>query len=211
MKKIIILIGIMVFGVSCQNNYDRPTFFVNMAKLSEFDNVDDKSELKGFDRIQLIPINKKKQNIPCWFLSTPKNGYFNIDGILCLRNRIVYISTSKNKSFNIHDSQILFNFNNVDSTWTVNYNGEGFPPYLEIHKEGSHYNSEIKDSTSVFRVQKHLKNCSWIVNEFLVEISLKYGFATIVYLDKSNKNTINFLPIPKFSKKPYKANLNKLE
>jgi|GEM_PF-3062344 len=212
MKKIIFLIGVIVFWGSCQNNYKRPNFFVNMTKLSEFDNVDNKSELKGFDRIQLSTTNKKIQGNPCWLLSTPKNGNFDIEGLIWFKDSIVYINTKEDKSFNESNNQILFNFGKVDTAWIVNYRrGKGFPPYLIIRKEVRVYNSDIKDSTTVFNVQEHLKNCSWIVNEFLVEVSIKYGFVSLVYWGDDHTYIINFLPTPKLSKKPPKVYLHKLE
>jgi hypothetical protein len=209
MKRIIILIGVIVFWSSCQNNYKRPTFFVNMNKLSEFVNVDNKSELKGFDRIQLSTTNKKIQGNPCWLLSTPENGNFDIEGLIWFKDNIVYINTKEVKYFNESNNQILFNFGKVDTAWIVNYHrGKGFPPYLVIRKEVRINNSDIKDSTTVFNVQEHLKNCSWTVNEFLVEISLKYGFVSIAYRENNYEYIIDFIPVKKFSKKLFKADLN---
>jgi len=210
-KKIIIIICIIIWS-SCQNTYKKPSFFLNMTKRTEFNSVKDKQCLKGFDRIILNATDKKIQNVPCWLLSTPENGNFDIEGLIWLRDSIVYIKSKQDKQINANNNQILFNFGKVDTTWIVNYSrGEGFPPYLEVRKVASHYNSDIKEKTTLFSVQQHLKNCSWIVNEFYVEVSIKYGFVGIVYSDHDYKYIIEFLPTPKLSKKPPKVYHNKLE
>jgi len=193
MKKIYFLFLIVAISWGCRNRSSELSFFKTMNKYAEFDSIKDRSILLGFDKIVLKTTTEKRGNNHCYQLLTNDDGAFNIKGLVWLKDSVIYIEVPKAKFNNLVEEQILFNFQNKNSTWDINYNIGDVPYYLNISKEGRYYSPQLKDSITVFRIAKGMKMASWS-KEYYIEASLKYGFVRIVYWTSNRIYYIDFIP-----------------
>lgn len=208
MKKIFFLIVIITIIGGCRNNSTKLSFFQTMNQYAKFDSIENKSILLGFDKIILKVTNEKKENAPCYQLCTPDDGAFNIKGLIWLKDSVIHIKVPKADCYNLMEDQVLFNFKSKNSAWEVNYKIKEIPYYLAISKEGRYYNTQLKDSITVFRIAEGMKMASWS-KEYYIYASLKYGFVGIAHWTLNHIYYIDFIPRQKVSIKELKPSLNK--
>jgi len=200
----VIIIVLMMLLVGCNKSELR--YFSNMADYPRFNNVKDKTVLRGIDKTRIIQ-NRRGE----YFLSTPDNALFNIEGELFLKDSIVYIKTNfKNKD----TIQVLFNFKPTEhqkhpsdtipggrsysymlpdssrivyvaiTPYTCQYSRNKQSYYIDITNRGSRYYSEINDFVTDFMIEKSKTGESWIESTFYLQISLKRGIVKLMCLDK---------------------------
>ena len=206
MKKVSFLILILTICWGCRNSSTKLSFFKTMNQYAKFDSIKDRSILLGFDKIILKTTTQMKENAPCYQLCTTDDGAFNIKGLIWLKDSVIYIKIPKAKSHNMTEDQVLFNFKSKNSTWEVNYDVRDVPHYLNISKEGRYYNSQLKDSITVFRLEKGSKMESWS-KEYYIFASLKYGFVEIVHWTLDRMYYIDIIPKQKILIKKMQPNL----
>ena len=206
MKKTFLLYCIvLLICYSCKSDHEKPEFFQTMVKYPRFDSSIDRSLLKGFDNTLLE--KQKVKGKDCWYLSTSRNGYFNIRGYLLVKDSIVYINTSKD--CDPTNNQILFNFKKVDSHWTVFYDykyGNDTTVVLYIEKELDWYDVAIHEKTRVFHITEdpYREFDGPHLSEFSVEVSLKYGFVAIAYERPKENKGYTIILYPKTGLKTFK-------
>jgi len=210
MKKIYLLVLIASINLGCKNSPAKLSFFQNMNQYTKFDSIENKSILLGFDKVILKGTNRDKNNIPCYQLSTYENGVFNINGLIWLKDSIVYVDTYEDQCSDKTNDQVLFSFKCKDSTWSVCYDRRGFSTNLNVSKQGRYFNPQLKDSLTIFRIEKHVKNTSWSTIYF-VDVSVKYGFVKVFYWDREHEYFINFLPKQIIKIRRTKPSLYRLE
>lgn len=196
----------MAISWGCRNSSTKLSFFQTMNQYAKFESVEDKSILIGFDKIILKTTTKKKENVPCYQLCTSNDGSFDVKGLIWLKDSVIYIKVSKAKYYNILEDQVLFNFKSKISAWEVNYDVRDVPHYLNISKEGRYYNSQLKDSITVFRLKKGSKMESGST-EYYIDASLKYGFIKIVHWTLDRIYYIDIIPKQKILIKKMQPNL----
>jgi len=194
----------------CKNSPAKLSFFQNMNQYTKFDSIENKSILLGFDKIILKVTNKEKNNVPCYQLSSPENGGFNIKGLIWLKDSIVYVDTSEGQCLDKTNDQILFSFKSKDSTWSVSYNRRYLSSNLKVSKQGRYFDPQLKDSLTIFRIEKCIKNTSWSTIYF-INASIKYGFVKVFYWDREYEYFIDFLPKQCIRIKRTKPSLYRLE
>jgi len=210
MKNIYILILFTSINWGCTNRPSKLSFFQNMNQYTTFDSIENKSILLGFDKVILKVTNEEKNNVPCYQLSTPENGVFNIKGLIWLKDSVVYINTSNNQCSEKSNDQVLFSFKSKDSTWNVSYDRKHFSSNLNMFKQGRYYDPKLKESLTIFRIEKGVKNesCSMI---YFIDASIKYGFVRVFYWDREHEYLIDFLPKQRIKIKRTKPSLYRLE
>lgn len=206
MKKVSFLILILTISWGCRNSSTKLSFFKTMNQYAKFDSIKDKSILLGFDKIILKSTTNKEENVPCYQLCTTDDGAFNIKGLIWLKDNVIYIKVPKAKSHSMIEDQVLFNFKSKNSAWEVNYDVRVVPHYLNIFKEGRYYNSQLKDSITVFRLEKGSKMESGST-EYYIDASLKYGFVEIVHWTLDRIYYIDIIPKQKILIKKMQPNL----
>jgi hypothetical protein len=177
-----------------------------MNQYARFESVEDKSILIGFDKIILKETTKKHDNVPCYQLCTSDDGAFNINGLVWLQDSVIYIKVSEANYYNTIEDQVLFSFKSKNSKWNVNYNTGNISHYLNISKEGRYYSPSLKDSITVFRLEKGSKMESGS-KEYYIDASLKYGFVGIVHWTLDRMYYIDFIPKQKILIKTIKPSL----
>ena len=197
----------MIIIGSCQDKAPELTYFRNMTHYPKFDSVKDRSKLFGFDRVVLYPTHNKINNIPCWYLSSPVDADFNIRGYIWKEKSVIYIKTIEKESadFIKAKKQILFDFGNVDSLWSVDYKrGNGhLPYYLEIEQVGRYMGYVKNDTIIAFDVKQNLINLSTSLSKFTIQVSLRNGFTVVMYTnwEQGTDTYISLFPKPKLTKR----------
>jgi len=203
-KKILILILLLLAG--CCHKLPLK-FFSNMNQSTKFDNMDDKSVLRGIDDTKVTQNSKKE-----YFLSTPQNALFNVEGAIFLKDSIIYIRTKDSES---KDSiQILFNFIQYEPK-QLYYSKDGIsyfsssPNFLYYSRNevrysmiitnmGSRFDSRVDDYIVDFMIRKGENKIGEEYREslFHLDISLKWGIVRLVYWDYwDNKRNICFVDL----------------
>jgi hypothetical protein len=213
-NKFITFMVLLLLFVSCSK--PELQYFSNMAEYPYFNNIKDKTVLRGIDRTRII--QNRHGN---YFLSTPDDALFNIDGELLLKDSIVYIKTKNIK--NKDTIQILFNFKQTEyqkypsdtipygrsysyllsdknkvlyvamTTYYCSYLRNKLSYYMDITNMGSHYDSDICDFVTDFLIEKSKIGESWIDSKFHLFISLKLGFVNLIYWNKNYTYSIDIL------------------
>jgi len=213
-NKIIFVLFLLLFA--CCSHKLPLKFFRNMNEYSKFDNVDDRTVLRGIDATIVTQSCKNE-----YFLSTLENALFNIEGSIFLKDSTIYIRTKNSDS---KDSiQILFNFRQ-DEPKRLYYSKDGIsyfsspPNFLEYSRNevrysmiitnmGSRFDSRIDDYIVDFMIRKNENKIGEEYREsrFHLDISLKWGIVNLFYWDYwDNKRNICFVDLINhtFEKKP---------
>jgi hypothetical protein len=179
-------------------------FFKNMNKYSAFKNVSDKTLLCGIDSTIIMSQYKHGNKLTDYFLSTPGNALFNVNGKISLKDSVIYFSNDF--SNNMDSIQILFNFKQKKSEW-IYYSRNEKNYFLSIRNEGNYYNKQIEDNVFIFRI---LKDEDRIFEDvFYLEISLKWGIASLIYWEEGYTISIDIINqkiikrLSKFSSEPF--------
>jgi len=205
MNKIIFVLFLLAFAGCCHKPPLK--FFSNMNQSAIFDNVDDKTVLRGIDETKLTQSCKNE-----YFLSTPENALFNVEGSIFLKDSIVYIRT---KNSDRKDSiQILFNFKQYEPK-RLFYSKDGISYYCSlpnflyfsrnevsysmiITNMGSRFDSRVNDYIVDFMIRKDENKIGEEYREslFHLDISLKWGIVRLIYWGYWNdKRNICFIDL----------------
>jgi len=212
------LIYILLLSFICSCSYNPPelTFFSNMSKYTPFETVSDKVLLRGMDSTIIIQNSKNE-----YFLSTPGNALFNIEGKIFLKDSIVYIRT---KYLEDNDSTyILFNFKpsdpkelelyrlqsgfigSISIEHEVFYSRNGIPYAMYTENQGSYYEEEIDDYIIPFRIVKSDERYGDLGTVFYLSLSLKWGIVQLVYW-RYEEDYIYAIDMPSQTIKKHRAN-----
>lgn len=190
----------MIFLESCHYHQAELTYFKNMTQYPRFDSVKNKSKLFGFDRIAIMPTGVKINNTQCWYLSSSKDAIFNIQGFIWKEDSIIYIKTinKEGSAFFTAKKQVLFNFGNTKSSWTIDNSRADVPADFTISRMASFYNKAELDTIINFHIEKYGKfvKSSPLVS-FTLQVSLRHGFTGVGYSRRSEKSVYFILLQPK--------------
>ena len=200
MKKFIFSISISLIFVQCSQYKTKRGFFKELKGYAVFvSSENDKLPLLGLDSLIVDSLSTSIKGKKYWYLSTPSNALFNINGYIRNSEKVVYIKPGDKSKGKDNKEQVLFDFSDdTTRSWVVQYERHKVAQNLVIIKEVLFYNKLIEDSTVIFRIFKEVKNTSFST-EFLIQVSLGKGLVSLKYLDRAKRKlyTIDYLPSAK--------------
>ncbi len=181
------ILVVLVWG--CQPKFEKIRFFSNMTHYPSFNSDINKDALLGFDSTVI------QESIEGAYLSTATNGFLNIEGNIWLQDSILYIKEIGSSDNTTPQRQILFNFCDSAKTWELKYHRNGFQFFLHVEKLEKFYNNNILDTVQVFRLNKNQFGDGF-GKELMLQVSVKKGFISVLYSNKTKAYIINLLPTP---------------
>lgn len=190
-------LAILVLG--CNPILKKREFFSNMTHYSIFNSAKDKHVLLGFDSVIISKDCYLNDKDNLWTLHSSENSYFNIEGLIWLKDSIVYVKANESdrKESIYSDSQVLFNFCDSATKWVLKYRRNGVLYFMQIENEKKGFNINACDTVNVFRINKN-RFGDGFGREILLQASIKKGFVSVLYLNRGEKldYIIDFLPRP---------------
>jgi hypothetical protein len=152
-----------------------------MDECKSFKNVSDKALLCGIDSTVITTQHKLGTDSIEYFLSTPEDALFNVNGKIFLKDSIIYFNDKADEFPGDKDSvQILFNFKQKDK-YSLAYSRNGISRFITINRQDSRYYEQIEDSVFRFRILKPDNIVSDEEEIFILEVSLKWGVVGLIY------------------------------
>jgi hypothetical protein len=194
-KRILLLGCVFSLLMGCNQFTEKRDFFYEQ-RYPHFSESESKLPLFGLDSLYLDSLNTIIEGEKYWYLNTAPEGLFNISGYIRFRKGKIYIiPNEKDDKYNSQE-QVLFDFSgNVGESWIIEYERSKNKQSIQFFIKMKFYNKLIDDSVVVFKAVHEDKLIN-SAKEFLVQVSLKKGLVSFIYLSNGIIYTIDYLPRP---------------